>query len=376
MLVSSAIRDVSERRHSEQQHALLAAIVEASADAIVGKTLAGVVTSWNPGAERVFGYTAAEIVGHSILKIVPPELAEEEASILETLAQGEGKQFETVRVRKDGAPIDVSVTTSPIRDHRGRVIGISKVARDITALKRSQAEAARARETAEAASSELEAFSYSVAHDLRAPLRGMNGFAHLLVEEYGDKLEAEARDWLEEIKVNATRMAALIDALLSLARLTRSELHRERVDLSSLTRSVANQLAKAEPEREVEVVIAPALTADLDPRLARALVDNLVGNAWKFTSKQPSALIEVGASDAAFFVRDNGAGFDMAYATKLFSPFQRLHASSEFPGTGIGLATAQRIVRRHGGRIWAEGVVNRGATFFFTVPADPAPVSW
>jgi PAS domain S-box-containing protein len=371
MLVSSAIRDVSERRLAEAQRAQLATIVEASADAIVGKDLEGMVTSWNPGAERLFGYAAAEIVGRSIMMIVPPELIGEEAAILDALRHGEVRQFETERRRKDGRVIDVSVTTSPIRDRAGRVIGISKVARDITELKRSQQALARAKEAAEVAGQELEAFSYSVAHDLRAPLRGMNGFAQLLLDEYGDKFDAEGRDWLEEIRLNSTRMAALIDALLSLARVTRTELRREVVDLSTLVGAVAAQLAKAEPERRVELVIANGLRAELDPRLARALVDNLVSNAWKFTAKREQARVELGASSGVFFVRDNGAGFDMAFAHKLFAPFQRLHSATEFAGTGIGLATVQRIVHRHGGRIWAEGVVDGGATFYFSIPRGP-----
>jgi PAS domain S-box-containing protein len=371
-LVSAAIRDITERKRADQQRATLAAIVESSDEAIIGKTLNGVITSWNLGAERIFGYSAAEIVGQSIRVIIPADRAHEESAILDSLSKGEVRRFDTIRRRKDGRHIDVSVTSSPVRDANGRVVSVSKVARDITDRRRVEEALARAKDAAEAASHELEAFSYSVAHDLRAPLRGMNGFAQVLLDTYGDKFDAEGNDWLQEILLNAAKMAALIDSLLSLSRVTRSELKREPVDLSAICRAAIAQLRATEPERVVEVVIQDCLGANSDPTLARALMENLLGNAWKFTSKVSSARIEFGALEkdgkAVCFVRDNGAGFDMAYAKKLFAPFQRLHRTDEFPGTGIGLATVQRIARQHGGRTWAEGEVDGGATFYFTLP--------
>jgi PAS domain S-box-containing protein len=373
LLVSGAIRDITERKRADQQRALLAAIVEYSDEAIIGKTLEGVITSWNRGAEAIFGYSAAEIVGSPISVLVPPDRALEETVILDHLAKGVVERFDTVRQRKDGALIDVSVTISPVRDSQGRVVGISKVARDITERRRAEEALARAKDVAEDATRELEAFSYSVAHDLRAPLRGMNGFAQVLLESHGDKLDAEGRDYLEEILLNSRKMAALIDSLLALSKVTRSELKRESVDLSAICRATAVQLRAADPQRSVEMVFPDQLGTYADPILAQALMDNLLGNAWKFTSKVPAARIELGMIDdhgaPAFFVRDNGAGFDMAFAQKLFAPFQRLHTVSEFPGTGIGLATVQRIARRHGGRTWAEGAVDAGATFYFTLPA-------
>ncbi len=200
----------------------------------------------------------------------------------------------------------------------------------------------------------------------------MNGFAQVLLDTYKDKLDAQGRDWLEEIVLNAKKMAGLIDALLSLARVTRSELKPERVDLSRIVRDAADRLLAAETERKVELDVQEDLHADMDARLARALVDNLVENAWKFTGKVPCGHITFGATEEhgvrTFFVRDNGAGFDMTFANNLFAPFQRLHTATEFPGTGIGLATVRRILQRHGGEVWAEGKVNEGATFFFTVP--------
>ncbi len=372
LLVSGAIRDITERKNAEQQRANLAAIVEFSDDAIIGMTLGGVITSWNRGAHHIFGYSAEEAVGQVIALIIPPGREAEESLTLELLAKGEVKQLDTVRRRKDGRIIDVSVTISPMRDARDQVVGVSRVARDITDRKQAEGALARAKDAAEAASRELEAFSYSVAHDLRAPLRGMNGFAQVLLEDYAEKFDAEGRDCLQEIRTNAQKMGNLIDALLSLSRVARSDWKPERVDLSALFRATAAQLAAAEPARKVTIIVQEYLLADVDLQLTRALFDNLLGNAWKFTAHAHSPRIEFGATEDSgtriLFIRDNGAGFDMAYANQLFAPFQRLHTDAEFPGTGIGLATVQRIVHRHRGRIWAEGKVGDGAIFYFTLP--------
>jgi light-regulated signal transduction histidine kinase (bacteriophytochrome) len=221
------------------------------------------------------------------------------------------------------------------------------------------------------ANRELEAFSYSVAHDLRAPLRSIDGFSQMLLTDCADKLDAKGKKCLQQVRKSAQQMGQLIEDLLMLSRVTRSELHRQRVDLSALARSVLAHLQKHEPERKAELVVADGLRANGDPSLLRIVLDNLLRNAWKFTGKLPMPRIEVGArheeSGAVFFVRDNGAGFDMAYAHKLFGVFQRLHSATEFEGTGVGLATVQRIVERHGGRVWAEGEVGRGATVYFTL---------
>ena len=218
---------------------------------------------------------------------------------------------------------------------------------------------------------ELEAFSYSVSHDLRSPLRGIDGFSLALLEDYADKLDDAGRDYLERIRLASQRMAQLIDDLLNLSRITRSEMKRERVDLSRIAQDIADRLKKNHPERTVEFVVSGGLTAYGDERLLRVALENLFGNAWKFTGAHEQSRIEFGSAKrdgrAAFFVKDDGAGFDMAYVDKLFGPFQRLHASSDFPGTGIGLATVQRIIHRHGGRVWIEGEVEKGATVYFTL---------
>lgn len=223
----------------------------------------------------------------------------------------------------------------------------------------------------ESANEELEAFSYSVSHDLRAPLRAIDGFGLALSEDYAAVLNAEGKGHLERIRKATQRMGQLIDDLLNLSRVTRVEMRREQVDLSGLVRSITDDLKKNQPERKVEFVIAPNMTVDGDERLLRIAFDNLLGNAWKFTAKHAHARIEFGTTrkdgQSVYFVRDDGSGFDMAYAGKLFGAFQRLHAAAEFPGTGVGLATVQRIIHRHGGKISAESALEKGTIFYFTL---------
>jgi light-regulated signal transduction histidine kinase (bacteriophytochrome) len=206
---------------------------------------------------------------------------------------------------------------------------------------------------------------------LRAPLRSINGFSQVLLEDYADKLDEEGRDCLSRVRAASERLARFIDELLDLSRMTRSEMSHERVDLSALVRDFAKELERSDPERAVEFVLQDGIVAEGDQRLLRVVLENLLRNAWKFTGSQPRARVEFGLTvldgTPTYFVRDNGVGFDMAYAGKLFGAFQRLHRTSEFPGTGIGLATVQRIVRRHGGSVWAEGAVGQGATFYFTL---------
>jgi DNA-binding response OmpR family regulator len=218
---------------------------------------------------------------------------------------------------------------------------------------------------------ELEAFSYSVSHDLRAPLRAISGFSHILAQEHQDKLDANARELLQSVQESASRMGRLIDDLLKLAKTGRKVLDRETVDLSDLAREIASRLQASEPGRDAAFVIAPNLIAKADRGLLQVVLENLLGNAWKFTSKRPRTSIELGvqhhANQTIYFVRDNGAGFDMKYADKLFGAFQRLHYENEFPGTGIGLATVQKIIHRHGGRVWAESQAGQGATFYFVL---------
>jgi light-regulated signal transduction histidine kinase (bacteriophytochrome) len=225
----------------------------------------------------------------------------------------------------------------------------------------------------EAANKELEAFAYSVSHDLRAPLRSVRGFSEVLLERYSDRLDAAGKEFLNRICQSSAHMDRLIEDLLKFSRISRAELHRQPVDLSSMVQNLCDDLAKADPQRDVKFAVESGITVSGDERLLRIAMDNLVRNAWKFSGKKESARIEFGsvqAPEQAYYVRDNGAGFDMRYAGKLFRVFQRLHSTAEFPGTGIGLATVQRIIHRHGGRVWADAAVDQGATFFLSLPQE------
>jgi light-regulated signal transduction histidine kinase (bacteriophytochrome) len=272
-------------------------------------------------------------------------------------------------VRKDGSEFPVEISLSPLETEDGLLV--SSAIRDVTERRRAEQAMANARRAAEQSNRELEAFSYSVAHDLRTPLRSIDGFSHALLEDHADRLDDEGRRNLAEISRSARRMAELIDGLLLLARLGAQDLVPTQVDLTQLARTQLDRLRAADPKRGVETLIADGMVAHGDRRLLDALFANLLHNAWKFTAKRDDARIEVGCepqpSRVVYFVRDNGAGFDMAHASKLFGVFQRLHRQDEFVGTGIGLATVQRIVTRHGGRIWADAAVDRGSTFYFTL---------
>jgi light-regulated signal transduction histidine kinase (bacteriophytochrome) len=223
---------------------------------------------------------------------------------------------------------------------------------------------------------EMEAFSYSVAHDLRAPLRAMGSFAHILTEEHTDNLNPEARDYLERITENSVRMGELIDGLLDLARISRITPDRDEIDLSKMVLDIWHAMEKRHPSAAPRLLVEPHLRVEADARLMHAALQNLLDNAWKFSQHADVPMVEFGSEtrddEEVFFIRDNGAGFDPSYINKLFRPFERLHTGNEFPGTGIGLATVRRIIERHGGKVWAEGEVDAGATFYFTIPRTRA----
>ena len=274
-------------------------------------------------------------------------------------------------------------------DADGRPVRMTGTALDISERKQAEAEILRLNveleervlaRTAllEATNKEMEAFVYSVSHDLRAPLRAIDGFSQMVVEDADEKLSAADLEHLQRVRAGAQRMAALIDQLLGLSCATRSAMLIEEVDITALATALLAELREAEPERRVDTVVAQGLAAEADAILLRAILANLLGNAWKFTGKHETARIEVGATYAdgerAFFVRDDGAGFDVHSATRLFGAFQRMHAAGEFEGDGIGLATVQRLVTRLGGRVWAEAALEKGATFFFTLPGAPGSV--
>jgi signal transduction histidine kinase len=254
------------------------------------------------------------------------------------------------------------------------LFGISSMlVRSRLRAERASEDLADANRELEGTNRELEAFSYSVSHDLRAPLRTIDGFSQILAEDYADKLDDEGLDYLARVRTASRHMAELIDDLLDLSRVGRRPLKRERVDLSALAAGIANDLKRSEPDRDVDFVVEEGVVARGDVGLLKVALENLIGNAWKFTSREARATIRFGVSGGAFYVSDDGAGFDAAYKDKLFGAFQRLHGPGEFEGTGIGLATVARIVHRHGGEVWAEGAVGEGATFFFTLGGRDRP---
>jgi PAS domain S-box-containing protein len=379
--------DVTERKQTEealrQSDERLNLLVQGVKDyAILMLDPEGRVTTWNDGAERIKGYRAEEVIGQHFSIFYTPEAVAQDKPSQELKIAAEQWRFEEEgwRVRKDGTRFWANAVITALRDKTGQLRGFGKVTRDITERRQAAEEVERqrnelARSNAEliATNNELEAFSYSVSHDLRAPLRSIDGFSLALLEDYEEKLDAGGKDNLHRVRAATQRMGVLIDDLLNLSRVTRTEMKLQRVDLSAIGRSIAADLKNTRPERRSEFSVQEDLEAYADSHLMRIALENLIGNAWKFTSKRESACIEFGKTHCngslAYFVRDNGAGFDPARAERLFGAFQRLHDANDFPGTGVGLATVQRIIHRHGGRIWAESAVERGATFYFTLEA-------
>jgi PAS domain S-box-containing protein len=334
----------------------------------------------NPAWCDALGWTDEELKACPFLDFVHPNDRDATAREAEKLGHGAITiSFENRYRCRDGTFRWLQWMAFPVVD-RSRIYA---VARDVTAAKEAAArmleltdELERRNRQLTTLNHELETFSYSVSHDLRAPLRSIDGFSQILLEDYEDRLDAEGQDALRRVRAATTRMGELIDALLELSRVGRTDLRAERMDLSALAHAIVMDLRRAQPDRDAEFVIAAGLEARGDRPLLRAALGNLLDNAWKYTQSRARARIEVGCLDrdgeTVYFVRDNGVGFDMAYASKLFGAFQRLHRQGEFGGTGIGLATVQRIIHRHGGRVWGEGAVDGGATFYFTLQ-PPAP---
>jgi PAS domain S-box-containing protein len=377
LLVS--IEDVTAETRAHAAEELLATFFQSSPAAhVISRIDDGRLLEVNQAWERIYGFSREEAIGRTTLELgVWADPAQRER-LIELI--GREKGFVNERVpsrRKDGKRLDLLISAEAI-ERDGEKLLLSSVV-DFTAEAHAQEAVRQMNETLEqrvrertseleAANRELEAFSYSVSHDMRAPIRAIAGFSGILLTENGSELSADARRLLERIAGSAEHMGALIDALLELSRLMRRPLERERVDLSEIAARLVREVRARFPERAVRTVVHPGLTAVADPVLVQSVLDNLIGNAWKYTSKMPAASIEFGRENGAFFVRDNGVGFDMAYVGKLFKPFERLHSAGEFPGTGIGLATVDRILRRHGGRARAEGAPGRGATVYFTLP--------
>jgi PAS domain S-box-containing protein len=361
-------------------------LLNAAPDAVLIADTKGTILLANDETERMFGYRRDELVGSAIEMLVPARLRQKHVGVRTAYsaaprprAMGEGMTLSGQR--KDGSEVPVAISLSPAVTDEGTLIFCD--IRDISHQRRAdeqirQLNAQLGRDNAELASlnKELEAFSYSVSHDLRAPLRAIDGFSQALIEDYAERLDDTGRDYANRVRAAAQRMGHLIDDLLKLSRVARAEIAPEDVDLSALGAEIGVALSRSAPDRAVDFYVAPGMRAKGDARLLRIALENLLGNAWKFTGGREPACVafgEAGADGApTYYVRDNGAGFDMAYAGKLFGAFQRLHDVRQFPGTGIGLATVQRIVHKHGGRIWAESSEGNGATFFFRLGSDNA----
>ena len=372
-------RDITKNKRAEAElhkaHRRTTAILESISDGFIALDRESRYVYVNQAAERILGVSRQELLGQNLWEVWP--------NTAETpFGEAQRRAVEqNIPVRVEalyGEPLNgwFEVRNYPSPE------GLSQFFTEITARKEAEEEIRRlnaeleqrVRERTaqlEAANQELETFAYTVSHDLRAPLRGVEGWSQALVEDFGSQLDGEARHYLERVRTEAQRMAQLIDDLLQLSRLTNAPLDRGPVDLTELARSIAGNLRETHPSRNLEFAIQPGLTAHGDARLLEVALTNLMGNAVKFTGERAVARIEFGRTEQAgtpvLYIRDNGAGFDMAYAGSLFGAFQRLHKTSEFPGTGIGLATVQRVIRRHGGRIWAEAQVDRGASFYFTL---------
>ena len=381
--------DTLERSRELQRK--LSQSVKQAADIIYITDRDGVIEYVNPAFERETGYTAAESIGQksNLLRSGAHDAAFYK-NLWETILAGRLYRGVVINKRKDGTLYYEEKIIAPLQGEDGRSTHFVSTGRDITErLRRAEevqrlnaeleqrvadrtADLARVNVELEVANKELEAFSYTVAHDLRGPARVMGGFAKMLGQRFGDKLDDTGREFIDLIMGGSKRMGQLIDDLLAFARTGRCEIKHASVNLSLMAEEIISDLRREEPERTVEVIIAPALMAHGDPGLLRQVLANLLGNAWKYSCKQPQARIEFGRTEhggkAAWFVRDNGAGFDMAYYNKLFCVFQRLHGVEEFEGTGVGLASVARILQRHHGEIWAEAAVGKGATFYFTLP--------
>jgi PAS domain S-box-containing protein len=385
-------RREEERAKAELANARLAAIIESSDDAIISKSLDGTVTSWNHAARSLFGYAPEEIVGKSILMIIPEDRHEEERKIIARLVRGERiDHFETVRRRKDGSSVDISLSVSPVRDSAGRIIGASKIARDISRLKQQQLELNREvveRRKAEdrvrdlnqalegrvrERTAELEAFSYSIAHDLRGPLRSIHRFSELLGDEYSSQLDEQGRDYLKRLSDGAARMDLLIDDLLDYSKVARTDIHPHAVELDALCAEIRHELSEEIRERKGRVVVQPDLPRVLGDRLLlRQALINLVSNGLKFVAPgvTPEVMIttEVRPDAVRIRIQDNGIGIPQEHHGRVFQIFERLNPLESYPGTGVGLAIVKKAVDRMKGTLGLDSQPGRGSTFWIDLP--------
>jgi PAS domain S-box-containing protein len=359
-------RDVTLRKQAEELQAWFASIVNSSDDAIISKTIQGIITSWNTGAQKIFGYLPHEVIGKHISILIPDDRKGEEPEIIRKVTSGQPiDHYQTQRVRKDGSTVDISLTVSPIKDSAGTIVGISKIARDISEEKAKENEI-------RILNDELAAFNYSVAHDLRSPLRSVMNFAQILSAKHASALPEDGQLMVQRIVRQAERMDALINDLLAFSQSGRQDLHTSMVDMDILVKETVDDILSHQNGQPIDVRLGTLGSAFADRSLLKQVWENLIGNAIKYSTKKGGTIIEIGSSPVGtgviYFIRDNGVGFDMKYSEKVFEAFQRLHNRSEYEGSGVGLAIVNQIIKRHGGRIWAESRPNEGATFYFSLP--------
>lgn len=364
--LSRIARNVSTRKKLEEVQERLTRIIDHSDDAIISKTLQGAITSWNRGAEKIFGYAGEEVIGKNITILFPPDRLDEETFILDKIKRGEVvEHYESERVRKDGSVINISLTISPIRDSEGNIVGVSKIARDITEKKRREDELRRKNQ-------ELESFTYTVSHDLRAPLRKISSYAHLIDDELNEHKTVGVTRALSQIVKNVQKMSNLIDDLLALSQISQTSLTKTMIDVDKLVDEILAEYINT--GSNIEVDKTQLISACGDERLLSQVFENLISNAIKYSQKAEKPQIKIGSDKSngvtTYYITDNGVGFDMKYADQIFTVFHRLHSHTEFEGTGVGLAIVHRIIARHHGWVWARSEPGNGATFYFSLPDE------
>ncbi|HXJ37969.1 MAG TPA: PAS domain S-box protein, partial [Bryobacteraceae bacterium] len=366
-------RDITDRKSAERAALLLGAIVDSSDDAIISKDLNSTITSWNHSAERLFGYTAAEMIGQPVTILIPADRQDEEPRILERLRRGERvNHFETVRRRKDGTLVAISLTISPIRDRSGNIIGASKIARDITDRKIAEAAQKSIADELRRANEDLEQFAFSASHDLQEPLRTIKVYSELLQQDCGDAIDVEAKGYLRHICGGATRMQMLIRDLLTYTQVAEFEKPGEPFDAGEAVAAALSGLSGLIAETSARITAGPLPTLSVHATHLEQLFQNLIGNAIKYRSPARTPVVHVTAErqggEWVFAVSDNGIGIAPEHKEKIFGLFKRLHTNAEYSGTGIGLSICRRIVDRYHGRIWVDAEPGAGSTFRFTLP--------